>query len=233
VSCSEKVPGMRDLLAEALRSLTEELKTEALTHVSYANERDGRVPSNERLEFLGDAVISLAAALYLLKKYPDSPEGELTRMRASLVSGSSLAALALRAGLGDLLLLGRGEELTGGRRRPRNLAGAFEAVIGACFIQHGWDWARELVEKTVLADEPEEISRDPKTALQELIQRRPGAALEYRVVGVEGPDHMPTYTIALVIDGKEVSRGMGSSKKEAEESAAREALALNQRNGSL
>ncbi|MBE3518988.1 MAG: ribonuclease III [Firmicutes bacterium] len=216
---------MSRVLMEALGSLSEQLRTEALTHVSYANEREGKIPSNERLEFLGDAVVSLAVAYYLLKKYPSSPEGELTRMRASLVSGQALAAIALRAGLGDLLLLGRGEEMTGGRKRPKNLAGAFEAVIGAYFLQHGWDKARELVEKTVLSGEPREPLQDPKTALQEMVQARPGATLEYRVVNVEGPDHMPTFTTAVFIDGKEVSRATGSSKKESEENAAKEALA--------
>lgn len=219
------------VLMEALKSLSDELRTEALTHVSYANEHEGKVPSNERLEFLGDAVVSLAVASYLLKKYPDSPEGELTRMRASFVSGPALAAIASQAGLGDLLLLGRGEEMTGGRKRQRNLAGAFEAVIGAYFLQHGWDRARELVEKTVLRSEPPSALQDPKTALQELVQKKPGTTLEYRVVNVEGPDHMPTFTTAVFIDGKEVSRATGSSKKESEENAAREALARYRADG--
>ncbi len=215
----------KGLLVEALESLSDQLRTEALTHVSYANEHEGKVPSNERLEFLGDAVVSLAVASYIFKKHPEAPEGELTRMRARFVSGPHLAAIALQAGLGDLLLLGRGEEMTGGRKRPRNLAGAFEAVIGAYFLQHGWSRARELLEKTVLTGELPETLQDPKTALQELVQKRPGATLEYRVVNMEGPDHMPTFTTAVFIDGKEVSRAAGSSKKESEENAAREALA--------
>jgi ribonuclease-3 len=220
----ERDSEIRRLFIEALDSLSNELRNEVLTHVSYANEHEGTVASNERLEFLGDAVVSLAVADYLFRTHPQSPEGELTRMRARIVSGSALAAIALEGGLGELLLLGRGEEVTGGRRRPRNLAGAFEALVGACFLQHGWGGARGLVEKTVLSRGFPETLDDPKTTLQELVQKQPGSILEYRVVGVEGPDHMPRFTTAVLINGEEVSRAVGSSKKESEENAAREAL---------
>lgn len=222
----DPMPGsVRTLFEEALGSLPGELRAKALTHVSYANEHPG-LSSNERLEFLGDAVISLAVADHLVRTYPHAAEGELTRMRARFVSGSYLAGIALEAGLGDLLLLGRGEETTGGRRKQRNLAGALEAVVGAYFVQHGWSRARELVERTVLKGGVPEIRPDPKTALQELVQRRRGATLEYRVLRVDGPDHMPTFTSGVFIDGEEVARGTGASKKEAEENAARRALEL-------
>lgn len=224
MSCDEEVRRVKSVLIKALDSLGADLKTRALTHVSYANEKGPPVASNERLEFLGDAVISLAVAYHLFNAHPDLSEGDLTRMRANLVSGSSLAWVARAGGLGDLLLLGRGEEMTGGRERQRNLASAFEAVVGAVFLEKGWAEAKKLVEETVLSLKMETVPVDPKTLVQELVQRTPGLTLEYKVVGVEGPDHLPTYTVACFVGGKEVSQGQGSSKKDAEENAARSLL---------
>jgi len=224
VSCCEKLQRLKVALEEAVNALDQEIKTEAFTHISYANEKGTRIPCNERLEFLGDAVISLAVALSLFERYPDLSEGDLTRMRANLVSGASLASIAEAAGLGKHLLLGKGEELTGGRARPRTLAGAFEALIGAVFLSKGWEEARQLVEETVLTAKLDKAPIDPKTLLQEIVQRTPGRSLEYRVVDIQGPDHLPTYTVACFVDGKEISRGRGSSKKKAEEKAARNVL---------
>ncbi|MGI6620345.1 MAG: ribonuclease III [Bacillota bacterium] len=224
---TEKIQRLRTVFDHAVASLEPELRAQAFTHISWSNEQGDTGSSNERLEFLGDAVISLAVALHLYENHPQVPEGDLTRMRASLVSGTSLAAVAKAVGLGRHLKLGRGEELTGGRERPKTLAGALEAFFGAYFIRHGWDKVRALTEQLLLDTEIRAAPIDPKTMLQEIVQSRPGSKLEYVVVDVTGPDHMPEYTVACVIDGRRVSTGKGSSKKEAEEDAARNWLVRN------
>ena len=223
----EKVRRLKSVFDEAVNSLEFGLRTQAFTHISYSNEQGDTGSSNERLEFLGDAVISLAVGLYLYDNYPQVSEGDLTRMRASLVSGASLAAIAKAVELGRYLKLGRGEELTGGRERPRILAGALEAFFGAYFIQHGWRQVCKLVEELLLDTELEVVPVDPKTLLQEIVQSSPGSKLEYVVLQVAGPDHMPEYTVACVINGTQASVGKGSSKKEAEENAARNWLVRN------
>ncbi len=225
--CNEKIRQLRAVFDDAVNSLEPTLRTQAFTHISYSNEQGDTGSSNERLEFLGDAVISLAVGQYLYEHHPQILEGDLTRMRASLVSGASLAALAGTVRLGRHLILGRGEELTGGRKRPRILAGALEALVGAYFIQHGWEASHRLVEDLLLDTELKVVPVDPKTLLQEIVQRRPGSKLEYVVLDVTGPDHMPEYTVACVIDGRHVSIGKGAAKKEAEEDAARNWLAGN------
>lgn len=224
---SSEARNVREMLEGALASLPLELRAEALTHVSYANERGTSYTSNERLEFLGDAVLYLSVADILFARYPSTPEGDLTRMRASVVSGSNLASVALAAGLGEHLRLGRGEEQSGGRSRPRLLAGALEAVIGAVYLSAGWGAAHALIGDMLLrshaggdAREPAEVPVDPKTLVQEKVQKLPGVTLEYRVLRVEGPDHSPVYTVACLVGGVEVSSGQGQSKKEAEEDAA-------------
>lgn len=226
MSCDQEVSRINGkwILLEGLNSLEENLRREALTHVSYANERGRDIKPNERLEFLGDAVISLVTALYLVEKYKDADEGQLTRMRASLVSGQTLCEVALESSLGDFILLGRGEERTGGRKRQKILAGAFEAIIGAYFLQYGWEKTRELVEGTLLRNAGEISAQDAKSRVQELVQKHFKEPIEYKVLEVEGPDHMPTYTVGLFIGSKKVSEGKGSSKKEAEEKAAGAAL---------
>lgn len=210
---------MKEILERALRSLTPKRREEALTHVSYANEIASPV-NNERLEFLGDAVLYLAVGRILFERYPSLSEGDLTRMRASLVSGAALAKIALEGGLGDLVRLGKGESASGGRRRPRVLGSALEAVIGAVFLEEGWDRALALVRDIYAGKIDDSVPVDPKTRMQELVQRNPGSTLEYRVVKVEGPDHRRLFTVACLVDGKEVSTGTGFSKKEAEEGAA-------------
>ena len=201
----------------------------ALYHSSYANEhRAQSVSSNERLEFLGDAVLGFVAADYLYGKHPDLPEGELTRIRAALVCEDSLHEVAQRLHLGDFLMLGKGEESGGGRHRPSILADAVEAVLAAVYLDGGIDEARALVHRILLEKEPEQVvesrRRDCKTELQELVQRKPNQELRYELVSESGPDHAKVFTVAVMLNGQVVGLGSGHSKKEAEQSAARTAL---------
>ncbi len=217
----KKLQRLRKIFDDAVKSLNPDLRTQAFTHISYSNECGNVNTSNERLEFLGDAVISMAVGVYLYKNYPQMLEGDLTRMRASLVSGASLAKTARAVCLEKHLMLGRGEEKTGGRKRPRIIGGAFEAFVGAYFLQHDWHLSYELVEGLLKSSEMKEVPVDPKTMLQEIVQQRSTAKLEYVVLNIKGPDHLPQYTIGCNIDGRRVSVGKGQSKKEAEEDAAR------------
>ena len=199
----------------------------ALTHSSYANEywHDG-LKSNERLEFLGDSILGMVTAEHLYRNFPDRPEGELTRMRADMVCERALAQVADRLELGTHLMLGHGEEQGGGRERASILADAVESVIAACFLDGGMESARRFVEKFVLCDIP--VSRphnmDYKTALQELIQKKKNQVLSYELTGEEGPDHNKCFRVAVRLNGKVVGNGIGSSKKRAEQDAARVAL---------
>ena len=200
----------------------------ALYHSSYANEhRSAGVGSNERLEFLGDAVLGLVTAEYLYGKHPDLPEGDLTRIRAALVCEESLYEVAQYLGLGQYLRLGRGEELGGGRQRPSILADATESVFAAVYLDGGMDAARELIHRVLLDKEQEEQveerRRDYKTELQEL-QRKPDQTLRYEMLGATGPDHAREFSFRVTLNGRTVGTGRGRSKKEAEQSAARCAL---------
>ncbi|MCI6751951.1 ribonuclease III [Selenomonas bovis] len=201
----------------------------ALIHTSYANEAQGRVAHNERLEFLGDAVLELASSTYLYTHFPTLPEGELTKTRASIVCSAALAKIAARLGLGEYLLLGHGEEMSGGRARTTNLEDAFEAVLGAIYLDQGWETARDYALRQ-LAPEFDQVRhgenlQDYKTLLQELVQKTPGSTIAYELLEATGPDHAKHYRYAVVIDGKTCGEGEGSSKKEAEQQAARMALA--------
>ena len=201
----------------------------ALVHTSYANEAQGRVAHNERLEFLGDAVLELASSTYLYEHFPEMPEGELTKTRASIVCSATLAKIAARLGLGEYLLLGHGEEMSGGRARTTNLEDAFEAVLGAIYLDQGWEAARDYALRQ-LAPEFEQVRhgenlQDYKTLLQELVQKTPGSTIAYELLEATGPDHAKHYRYAVVIDGKTCGEGEGSSKKEAEQQAAQRALA--------
>lgn len=201
----------------------------ALVHTSYANEAQGRVAHNERLEFLGDAVLELASSTYLYTHFPRLPEGELTKTRASIVCSAALAKIAARLGLGEYLLLGHGEEMSGGRARTTNLEDAFEAVLGAIYLDQGWEAARDYALRQ-LAPEFEQVRhgenlQDYKTLLQELVQKTPGSTIAYELLEATGPDHAKHYRYAVVIDGKACGEGEGSSKKEAEQQAAQRALA--------
>ena len=216
------------------------LLREALRHSSYANEHHGaEAVSNERLEFLGDSVLGFVTAEYLFAEHPDAPEGELTRIRARLVCESSLYEAARSIGLGDYLSLGRGEEAGGGRERPSILADATEAVIAAIYLDGGIEAAGALIHRLLLDNANEERAaerrRDYKTALQELVQRRPNRTLRYQLAGESGPDHAKTFTVTVLLDDTVVGEGSGRSKKEAEQMAAQDALeciALYEESGS-
>lgn len=201
----------------------------ALTHTSYANEARRHVPHNERMEFLGDAVLELASSTYLYEHFPHLTEGELTKTRASIVCSATLARLAAALGLGECLLLGHGEEQGGGRARTSNLEDAFEAVIGAVYLDQGWETARDYVHRQ-LAGEFRGIKeggslQDFKTVLQELVQKHSGNQVLYELVDAMGPDHDKEFIFVVKINGEIYGRGQGRSKKEAEQRAAREALA--------
>ena len=205
-----------------------ELLNVALTHKSYSREFDPPIRYNERLEFLGDAVLGLAAAEYLFEHFPHLREGELTKMRSSVVRQSTLTRLAKELGLGELMLFGPTEILYG-RERETNLEDAFESIIGAIYLDCGWEVVRDYVWQR-LAPEFERVRRtgipkDYKSKLQEVIQRQ-GAEpkLTYSTLNVEGPPHLRSFESAAVLDGKIIGRGFGRSKKLAEQEAARDAL---------
>lgn len=200
----------------------------ALMHSSYANERRAAgFTSNERLEFLGDSVLGMVTAEKLYKLFPDLPEGRLSRMRAELVCEQSLHAVALELELGSYLLLGKGEEHTGGRERPSILADAVEAIIAAMYLDGGLEVARTFILKKVLAGLDAGVMHhviDYKTELQERVQRKADQHLEYRLTGESGPDHNKRFTMAVLLNGTEIGSGTGRSKKEAEQAAAKTAL---------
>jgi len=204
-----------------------ELLEQALTHKSYANEN--RLSGhNERLEFLGDAVLSLVISEYLMNACPASSEGDLSRLRASVVSEPALASIAREIGLGNYLLLGRGEEQTGGRDKNSLLANCLEALIASIYLDAG----NTAVEEFVIRFFAELINKicssrstlDYKTELQELCQERLKQLPEYRIAAETGPDHLKQFAVDLIIKGEVYGRGIGKSKKEAEQRAAKEAL---------
>lgn len=199
----------------------------ALTHKSYANEFEPRIKYNERLEFLGDAVLGLATATYLFKHFTHLKEGELTKTRSGIVRQSTLTRVAKEINLGDLLLLGP-SELMWGRDRDSNLEDALEAVIGAIYFDKGWEAARDYVFRQFTPEfervKVTGIPKDYKSKLQEIIQGNPPLKLSYAELGADGPDHDRTFEAAALIDGKIYGRGVGRSKKAAEQEAARVAL---------
>ncbi len=199
----------------------------ALTHSSYANERwHNSLMSNERLEFLGDSILGMLVADYLYRSFPDRPEGELTRMRADMVCERSLAQIAVQIGLGTHLLLGKGEELGGGRNRDSILADAVESVIAACCLDGGLEAAKGFIERFVLTRVPKTrlANADYKTALQELVQQKRNQSIVYTLVGESGPDHDKVFQVELTLNGRILGKGTGGSKKRAEQDAARVAL---------
>ena len=199
----------------------------ALAHSSYANERwHNSLMSNERLEFLGDSILGMVVAEYLYRNFSGRPEGELTRMRADMVCENSLAAIAQQLGLGKHLLLGHGEEAGGGRARASILADAVESVIAACFLDGGMEAARAFIARFVLSKVPEKqlVNRDYKTALQELVQQKKNQSLSYALVGESGPDHDKQFVVQVSLNGNVIGRGTGTSKKRAEQDAARDAM---------
>ena len=199
----------------------------ALTHSSYANERwHNSLMSNERLEFLGDSILGMVVAEYLYRTFPDRPEGELTRMRADMVCEKSLAAVAARIDLGRHLMLGNGEEQSGGRNRDSILADAVESVIAASFLDGGMNAARQFIQKFILVEVPVKKlhNADYKTALQELVQQKKNQTLSYALVGESGPDHDKRFEVEVSLNGQVIGVGSGSSKKRAEQMAAQAAL---------
>ena len=199
----------------------------ALTHSSYANEnKHTGAQSNERLEFLGDSVLGMVTADYLYRVHPDLPEGDLTRTRAALVCEGSLVEVAQQLELGTYLKLGKGEDAGGGRERPSIVADAVEAVLAAVYLDGGIGSARKIIQRFILDREEEKSgSRDYKTALQELVQRESGQVLKYRLTGEEGPDHDKRFFVEVDLNGTPVGSGKGHSKKEAEQMAAKAAIA--------
>lgn len=201
---------------------------EALTHSTFAYERDNGMKCNERLEFLGDAVLSAISAEFLFNKYPDMPEGQLTKLRASLVCTESLSTFARKIDLGKALLLGKGEANTGGADRPSNLENAFEALIAAIYLDGGTECARTFVLGFLNeALESHNINfNDYKTTLQEVVQKNPGENVTYVLVGESGPDHNKEFVMEVHLNSNVIGVGKGRSKKSAEQAAAKEALEL-------
>lgn len=201
----------------------------AVTHKSYANEN--KLPAeeqNERLEFLGDAVLELSVSEFLMERHPTYSEGDLSKLRAAIVNEKQLANFARDFGIGDSLYLGRGEEQTSGREKPSLLADAYEAVLGAIYLDRGFSKASEVIRKhyAQLLDHAaaEEIYKDYKTELQEKSQSLFKAIPRYRLAGETGPDHDKTFQVELLIRNEVMGKGAGRSKKEAEQQAAKEAL---------
>ena len=222
----ESVAGLQEKIGYRFKN--EKLLFEALSHSSYANENKN-LKSNERLEFLGDSVLSIIVSDHIFKHFSHIPEGDLTKLRASLVCESALFDFSKKISLGDYILLGRGEEQTGGRERPSIVSDAFEAVIAAVYLDGGMEAAR----KYVLSFIPEDITpkgsdafHDYKTILQEVIQRNPEERVTYHLKSESGPDHDKHFTVQVMLNNNVIGEGSGRSKKSAEQAAAKEALAL-------
>ena len=205
------------------------LLAEALTHSSYAHEQHKHMKYNERLEFLGDAVLSIVVSDYIYKHCPDLPEGALTKLRASLVCEKSLFDFAKQIELGSYLRLSNGERRNGGAKRPSIVSDAFEALIAAIYLDGGIEPARKHILRFVVPEienRKHHSFKDYKTSLQEIVQKNPGERLEYRLIGSSGPDHDKHFKVEVCLNSNVIGRGGGRSKKEAEQQAAREALEL-------
>ena len=212
----------------------EQLLRQALTHSSYANEKHlKKLSDNERLEFLGDAVLELTSSEFLYAHYPKLTEGQLTKLRASIVCEPTLALCTEELHLGDYLFLGKGEDQTGGRHRKSVLSDAMEAVIGAIYLDGGFANAKEFVLKFIMTDiEHKHLFYDSKTILQEVVQGE-HESLTYVLLEEEGPDHDKTFTVGVLIGQKQISVGSGHTKKAAEQEAAYQALLLLERDNKL
>ena len=202
----------------------------ALTHRSFVNESPVPVKDNERLEYLGDSVLALVVNEYLFKSFENYPEGDLAKIKSAVVSEVMLANVAINLNLGDFILMGRGEELTGGRQRQSILANTLEAIIGAVYIDSGLTKSKKLVLRLLKKDiqRIDKLSylRDPKTTLQEIVQKKYKNRPIYTVIQESGPDHSKIYTVKLVINDEDITMGSGSSKRKAESDAAKKALEL-------
>ena len=219
------IKDLETALGYSFKNIT--LLQNALTHSSYANERwHDSLMSNERLEFLGDSILGMVVAEHLYRNFPNRPEGELTRMRADMVCEQSLANVANTLGLGQHMLLGHGEERFGGRTRPSSLADAVESVIAAAFLDGGFEAAAGIIRRFILTEVPvrQMHNKDYKTTLQELVQQKKNQVLSYAMVGESGPDHDKSFQVEVSLNGNVVGEGSGSSKKRAEQDAARVAI---------
>ncbi len=216
----DKLKEFQDLIG--YRFQAEGLLRQALTHSSFANERHmKRVCNNERLEFLGDAVLEIITSEFLYHEHPDWPEGELTKVRASIVCEQTLAFCTQAVSLGDYIFLGKGETHTGGRKRKSILSDAFEAVIGAIYLDGGYEAAESFVHRFVLNDvDHMTLFYDSKTILQEMVQGENRGELSYVLLRVSGPDHNKSYMIQAYIGERPMGCGEGSTKKAAEQEAA-------------
>lgn len=199
---------------------------QALTHSSYANEQKIRKNGDyERLEFLGDAVLELISSEFLFKEHPDMTEGKLTKLRSSLVCEPALAQCAKEINLGSYMLLGKGEESTGGRYRESITSDVMEALIGALYLDGGFQAARDFIYKYILSDiEKRILFYDSKTVLQEIIQTKPNQKLVYELIDEIGPDHNKEFVVEALLNGKKIGLGQGKTKKAAEQKAAYEAI---------
>lgn len=204
------------------------LMIEALTHSSYANEHHDNYACNERMEFLGDAVLSIVTAEYLYNKFPNLPEGKLSKLRSSLVCTQSLSNFARQIELGSFLRLGKGETASGGANRPSILENAFEALIAAIYLDGGMEPAKKHILRflSVAVENHNTAFKDYKTTLQEVVQQNPDEILNYVLVGESGPDHDKRFEAEVHLNSNVIGRGIGKSKKQAEQEAAREALKL-------
>lgn len=224
------VPDWRELESRLGLSFKDrDLLRQALVHTSYLNENPGiDVGSNERLEFLGDAALGVVVAHQLFSEYPDIDEGQLTELRAHLVRRDTLALAASRFDLGQYLQLGKGEDAAGGRKRPTNLARAYEALVGAIFVDGGLTKVRAFVKRTLAVELAAMRERgtphDPKSQLQEMVQSRWQTTPSYKLLKTEGPDHARRFTVQVNVNGKALGVGEGRSKQTAEKEAAQEAL---------
>ena len=202
----------------------------ALTHSSYANEmKDKGIKCNERLEFLGDAVLSIVVADYIFENMPELPEGELTKLRSSLVCEKALFKFGKEINLGDYLKLSKGEKNGGGAQRPSIVSDAFEAVIAAIYLDGGIEPARKHILRFVIPEINNRNTKpfkDYKTTLQEIVQKNPGEKISYRLVSETGPDHDKHFVFEVLLNSNAIGKGGGRSKKEAEQNAAKEALEL-------
>lgn len=203
-----------------------ELLLTALSHSSYVNERreQGEV-CNERLEFLGDSVLGMITAKYLYLRFPDMPEGLMTKTRAELVCEPSLYEVAKKLGLGKYLRLGKGEENGGGRDRPSIMADAVEAIIAAIYLDGGYEEAERFINEYILTSVGDGVkSRDYKTTLQEIVQRKSDQVLKYEMIDATGPDHAKVFSFRVLLNGESIGEGTGRTKKLAEQNAAKKAL---------
>ncbi|MFA5933321.1 MAG: ribonuclease III [Microgenomates group bacterium] len=206
----------------------------AFIHRSYLNESKSAVQSNERMEFLGDSVLSFIISSYLFQKRLKDTEGDLTNLRAFIVKTDSLAKASAKLGLGELLNLSKGEELSGGRKNPQLLANTFEALLGAIYLDLGIENATKFVESTLLPIFTEEVEKgapkDAKSMLQEQVQSKMQTSPKYKILGTTGPDHAKKFTVGVFINNKQTGIGNGSNKQQAEEVAAEQALTNLEKN---